>query len=61
MPVYLMSAKKRTCKVPKGWGFEYWMPRPGKGAYSPGGNTYGKRLTHKAERREGRTQARQAA
>lgn len=54
-----MSADQRTNKTPKGPGYEYWTPRPGKGAYSPGGNKYGKRLTHKAERRQGREQARE--
>lgn len=52
-----MSARKRTNKQPKGFGYEYWTPRPGKGAYSPGGNKFGKRLTHKAERRQGVEQA----
>lgn len=56
-----MSARRRTCKTPKGSGYEYWTPRPGKGEYSPGGNRYGKRLTHKAERRQGAAQARERA
>ncbi len=55
-----MSARKRTCKTPKGPGYEYWTARPGKGEYSPGGNRYGKRLTHKAERRQGAAQARES-
>ena len=54
-----MSARKRTNKNPKGAGYEYWTPRPGKGVYSPGGNKIGKRLTHKAERRQGAAQARE--
>ena len=51
-----MSTNRKTNKRPKGSGYEYWTPRPGKGVYSPGGNKIGKRMTHKAERRAAKRQ-----
>ena len=53
-----MSSDAKTCKTPKGDGYEWWSRRPGKGAYNPNGSKLGKRLTHKAERREGRAHIR---
>lgn len=47
----------RSIKGSKGPGYEYWGKRPGKGAYGgDGGSAFGKRLTHKAERQQGRRQ-----
>jgi hypothetical protein len=53
-----MSSSKKTCKRPKGNGYDWWSRRPGKGLYNPSGSKFGKRLTHKAERREGVEQVR---
>ena len=50
-----MSARKRTCKEPKGPGFEYWTARPfnaAGGTLSPRGGKHHKKRTHKAERQE---------
>lgn len=45
----------RTKKGGKGPGYEFWSKRPGKGEYGgTDGSKYGKKLTHKAERREGK-------
>ena len=47
----------RTVKSQKGAGFEYWTARPFNkhgGSYSPHGNKFHKRRTHKAERQEGK-------
>lgn len=50
----------RTKKGSKGPGYEYWSKRPGKGVYGgTGGSKFGKRLTHKAERTEGKKQAKE--
>lgn len=48
----------RTKRGGKAGGFEWWSRRPGRGEYAgtAGGSKFGKRLTHKAERREGREQ-----
>lgn len=47
-----MSRTKKNKKTP---GFEYWTARPGNkygGLYSPNGNKFFRRQTHKAERQE---------
>lgn len=41
----------------KGPGYEYDGKRPGKGFFSPHGSKLGKRMTHKAERREGKAKS----
>ncbi len=49
----VVSARKRTCKEPKGPGYEYWSARPfnkAGGTLSPRGGKHHKRRTHKAER-----------
>ena len=51
-----MSARRRTCKCPKGAGYEYWSARPhnkGGGTLSPRGGKHHKKRTHRAERRQG--------
>lgn len=42
----------RTVKGGKGPGFEYWGKRPPTGHHGPGAK--GKRVTHKAERQQGK-------
>ena len=52
----------RTVKGGKGPGFEYWTARPGNkngGTLSPRGGKHAKRATHKAERQQGRQQAKE--
>lgn len=51
-----MSARKRTCKTPKGSGYEYWSARPFNKCGGRVGK-YHKRRTHKAERRIGKSAA----
>lgn len=53
-----MSSRRRTCKAPKGYGYEYGSPRPGnKAGVAPAPGA--KRRTHKAERRQGKKEANQ--
>ncbi len=57
-----MSSRKRTCKTPKGSGYEYWSARPFNkcgGTLSPRGGKHHKRRTHRAERRQGQAEARE--
>jgi hypothetical protein len=42
----------RTQKGSKAPGYEYWGKRPGSGHFAPG--KYAKRVTHKAERQQGK-------
>lgn len=42
----------RTQKGSKAPGYEYWGKRPGSGYFAPG--KYAKRVTHKAERQQGK-------
>lgn len=48
-----MSRTKKGTKAP---GYEFWSARPGKGKMSSG--PIAKKLTHRAERQEGKQQAR---
>lgn len=47
----------RTRKGKKGPGYEYWSARPGNYNNSPGAGV--KRRTHRAERRQGKQQAKE--
>ncbi|SAL02787.1 hypothetical protein AWB80_08439 [Caballeronia pedi] len=52
----------RSIRGGKGPGFEYWTARPFNkhgGTLSPNGGKFHKKRTHKAERQEGRRDARE--
>jgi hypothetical protein len=52
----------RSTSGSKGSGYEYWSARPfnrGGGTLSPHGGKHTKKRTHKAERAQGRAQARE--
>ncbi|QRE00110.1 hypothetical protein [Burkholderia phage BCSR5] len=63
MTFYLTKEKvmSRTVKGSKAPGFQYWSKRPVKGETraSPGAHKFTKKLTHRAERRQGRKECKE--